>query len=128
MNYDIEIDSMGRGALTWEKKSSNLVNVYLSVKTPKGFLTTDPDFGLDISDIKVVTEITLETLKQRYEQALVWVITARKATQITVVTSLIEGRSDGAKVIVSIIQANGVEMQFTDFIEVGGVSGGFIFP
>ncbi len=128
MNYDIETDSKGQGRLTWNKKKSNLTNVYISLKTPKGSIISDPDFGLDISDIKVVTETTLNTLKQRFEQSLAWMIDARKARQITVETSLIDGRSDGVNVRVTIIQIDGQKMQFTEFIEVGGVSGSYIFP
>lgn len=120
MNYDIEIDEKGRGQLTWNKKKNNLVNVYLSVKTPKGSVTTDPDFGLDISDIKKVTENTLDTIKQRFENALNWMISARKAKSIEVETSLIDNRSDGVKVKVTIVELSGVEMQFVDFVQVGG--------
>ena len=120
MNYDIEIDEKGRGRLTWNKKSSNLVNVYLSVKTPKGFLTTDPEFGLDISDIKKVTENTIDTLKQRFEKALEWMISARKARSVDVEVSLLQNRSDGVKIKVTIVELSGVKMQFVDFVQVGG--------
>lgn len=128
MNFDIEIDSQGRGQLTWEKKKTNLANVYLSVKTRKGAITSDPEFGLDISDIKVVTETTIETIKQRYEKALEWLIPARKAREITVSVTEHQQISGAVNVTVTMIQINGVEMQFVDFVEVGGVSGNFISP
>lgn len=128
MNFDIEIDSQGRGELTWEKKKTNLVNIYLSVKTRKGAITSDPEFGLDISDIKVVTETTIETIKQRYENALSWMIPARKAREMTVVVTKHQQVSGAVNVTVTMIQVNGVKMQFVDFVEVGGVSGNFIFP
>ncbi len=128
MNFGIEIQENGRGRMTWERRPNSLVNVYWSVKTPKGTFFADPDFGLDLSDVKKVTPSTVDTIIQRYEQALNWMIDARKARAISVDSSIPNGENNRIDVTVEIIEMDGTVMQFTTFVEVGGVSGGFVFP
>jgi phage gp46-like protein len=128
MNFGIEIQENGRGRMTWERRQNALVNVYWSVKTPKGSFFADPDFGLDLSDVKKVTPSTVDTIIQRYEQALSWMIDARKARAISVNASIPNGENNRIDVTVEIVEMDGTVMQFATFVEVGGVSGGFVFP
>lgn len=128
MNFGIEIQEDGRGRMTWERRQNALVNVYWSVKTPKGSFFADPDFGLDLSDVKKVTPSTVDTIIQRYEQALNWMIDARKARAISVDASIPNGENNRIDVTVEIVEMDGTVMQFATFVEVGGVSGGFVFP
>jgi hypothetical protein len=125
MNFGLEIDENGTGKLTWEKKKSNLDNAYYSVKVPKGSMVSDPDFGLDLKGTEKAVEGILNIIKQRYEQALSWMIDARKASKITVETSFLNKGS--VKVLINIIDIEGVPMQFTDFVPVGGASNDFTF-
>ncbi len=128
MNFGIEIDEFGQGRMTWERRQSALVNVYWSVKTPKGAFFADPDFGLDLTDIKKVTESTVDTIIQRYEQALNWMIDARKARLVTVTAFIPPNDNNRINVRVEVVEMDGTTMQFATFVEVGGVSGGFVFP
>ncbi len=128
MNFGIEIDNQGRGRMTWEEKQSNLDNVYISVKTPKGALFADPEFGLDLSGVDKITNTTVNTIIQRYEQALEWMIDARKARTITVTANIPSTDVNRINVNVAIIEMEGTEMQFTSFVEVGGVNGSYVFP
>jgi len=127
MNFGIEIGTDGLGRMTWGPRKNALVNVFWALKTPKGAFFSDPDFGLDLTGIdKIVPEI-VDTAVQRYEQALDWMIDAQKARVINV-TGSIPADNSRLDIRVKVVQNDGVTMQFSTFVEVGGVSGGFIFP
>lgn len=122
MNYQIEIDEKGQGYTTWETSKGILNNVFLSVKIKRGSWFKEPDYGLEIRDIKRKTESNRNLLQQRYEEALNWMYDARRASSINVEVT---DRNDGYNVVVDAIGIDGIPMQFTDFVQVGGPSDGF---
>jgi phage gp46-like protein len=84
-----------------------------------------PNFGLNISDIKKLTDDKIELIKGRYEQALSWIVDIGKARSITVYTEKQTGSIDRVNVRVLAIEADGTPVSYDTFKSVGGAEDGF---
>lgn len=84
MDYALTNTVYGGAVMTWDKAPDIRTNIWISLNMKKGSLFVDPDFGLDLSDIKKITDANLLLAKQRIEDALAWMITVGKATSIAV--------------------------------------------
>ncbi len=119
MNFSIIDGAEGTSVLSWDKPTDISGAVYLSYTIKKGALFTAPDFGLDLSDIKKVTDNNLVIIKQRLEQALNWMLITEKARAVSITVekdNIVYGR---VNITTEIIQSDSVPITIDNFIKVG---------
>ena len=119
MNFNIVQGSEGIAELDWAKPTDIFTNVFISMNVQKGSLFTDPNFGLDLSDIKKVTDSKVLLIEKRIIAALSWLLEVGKARALKVVVQknqLVYNRVD---IKIEIIQADNVPFTIDSFIIVG---------
>jgi hypothetical protein len=85
-----------------------------------------PDFGLDLSNIKQISDETVALLKQEIEKTLAWLIDANIASQINVTTAPSTDDRNTINARIEVIQLDQIPMLFTGFVCVAGPSQGFV--
>lgn len=84
MHFSISENTNGVASFAWASPTTIFENVYLSLNIAQGTLFTDPNFGLNLRDIKTVSEQNIEIIHDRIIGALNWMLTTEKARAIKV--------------------------------------------
>jgi len=119
MNFSIAQAEDGLARLSWDKPTDIRTNVYYSLNIRKGDLINAPSFGLDLSDIRKVTDNNITVIKQRLEQALGWLLTTGKARALKIKVQKNNLDIHRVDVQIDIIQSDSVPVTITNFIKVG---------
>jgi len=125
MDFAITVDNNGNADILWTKPEDITTNIYLSLNITKGLLFNKPSFGLNLNDIKKITDKNIEKIKQRIENALQWLIDVGKAKSILVTVerdTIVDTRINYK---IEAIQADGLPVIVTNFRDVGGPADGF---
>lgn len=127
MNFEVVEYKNGRAELSWNKPPDISTNIWYSFNTKKGTQFYNKDFGLDLSDIKKVTNNNITAIHQRLVDAVQWLIDLGRAKSIDIIVE--KDLQDNTRVNFSLnaVQADGVPVVIENFIEVGGASNGFAF-
>ena len=125
MDFSIVEGDNGIVEMTWDKPTDISTNIYLSLNIKKGSIFNNPDFGLDLSDIKKVTDNNIDLIKERLEKALQWLIGVGKAKSVIVIVE--KDLKDIYRINYKIeaIQADGIPIVISNFKRVGGPADGF---
>lgn len=125
MNFEISIDSTGRGAMTWDKPSDISTNIWWALNTNTGSLINNPGFGLQIDDIKKVTTNNINLMKQRIESSLQHLLDIGKADAINVIVERDTLDRNRINYKVTAFQADGIPIVVDGFKTIGGPSSSF---
>lgn len=128
MNFNVTIYKDGRSELSWDKSQDIGNNIYYSIHIKKGTLFNDPNFGLDLKDIKKITVNNIVLIKQRIENALKWILDLGRAKSILVKVEKDLQNINRINYSVDAVQADGIPVLTENYIEVGGAQNGFTFP
>lgn len=109
----------GTSVMSWTRPQNIGGAVYLSYTIKKGSLFSSPDFGLDLSDIKKVTDNNLEIIKSRLQQALNWMLVAEKARAISIEVERDNINYGRVNVRTEVIQSDSQPILIDNFITVG---------
>jgi len=126
MNFAIEFDSNGNPTMVWDKPIDISTNVWLSLNVTKGSLFNYKEFGLDLSDIKKVTENNLSLIEQRLNAALKWLIDTKKAKSVDIIVERDDIDIYRVNYKVTVEQSDGIPVTVTSFRTVGGTGYGII--
>ena len=119
MNFNTVQGADGVAELGWAKPSDIFPNVFNAMNVKKGSLFTAPNFGLDLSDIKKVTESKVKLIEKRIRAALSGLLETGKARAVKVVVqknNLVYNRVD---VKIEVIQADNIPITIDSFVIVG---------
>lgn len=119
MNFSITQAEEGLSRWSWDKPDDIRAAVYYSLNIHKGELITAPNFGLDLSDIKKVTDNNIDTIKQRIQQALDWLLIVEKARAIKITVQKNNLNRWRVDTRIEIIQSDSVPITIDNFITVG---------
>lgn len=119
MNFAIVEGAEGTSILSWNKPSDISGAVYLSYNIKRGELFTDPDFGLDLSDIRKITDQNIEIIKQRILEATNWMLVTEKARAISVEVERDNLTFNRVNIATEIIQSDSVPIILNNFVTVG---------
>lgn len=84
MDFSIIQGDNGRLKMSWDKPADITTNIFSSITIKKGSFFSNPDFGLDLSDIRLVTDENINEIKDRFYSALKWLIDSGKAKSVKV--------------------------------------------
>lgn len=84
MDFSIVQGDNGRLKMSWDKPADITTNIFSSITIKKGSFFSNPDFGLDLSDIRLVTDENINEIKDRFYSALKWLIDSGKAKSVKV--------------------------------------------
>lgn len=127
MNFNV-ITVNGKAVPTYDKATDirpdvyNALNIRKRSPTQRGSWFMFPDFGLDLSNIKVVTNETVALFKQEIEKALAYLIDALKVARLVVTTEVDPQDRNRINARIEIIQLSQIPMLFVAFVCVGGPS------
>lgn len=127
MNFNV-ITVNGKAVPTYDKAPDirptvyNTLNIRKRSSTQRGSWFMFPDFGLDLSNIKVVTNETVALFKQEIEKALAYLIDALKVARLVVTTEVDPTDRNRINARIEIIQLDEIPMIFVAFVCVGGPS------
>jgi phage gp46-like protein len=125
MNFGIKVSNNGKGEMIWAKPTDISTNVWWTMNIDKGSMFNNPNFGLDISDIRKITTNALRVFKQRSEDALKWLLTVGKASSIAVTVEKDDLDLNRINWQIDITQADGIPITMSSFRTIGGPSNGF---
>lgn len=125
MDFQIVQGNNGVADIDWVKSDGITNAVYLSIMIQKGTLFNKPNFGLDLSDIKKLTDDKIPLIQGRCEQALKWMVDIGKARSFEV--SVLKNTKAIGRVDISarVIKADGTPVDVDTFRTVGGPPDGF---
>lgn len=130
MNFEVKSVN-GKLTMTYEKETSvqgplgMTLNIVKESLTNRGSWFMNPDFGLDLSNIQVVTNETVILLQQEITRSLAWLIDALKVARLVVDTEMHPTDRNTINVRIEVIQLDQIAMVFVGFVCVGGPSPGF---
>ena len=125
MNFGIKVSNNGKGEMTWAKPTDISTNVWWTMNIDKGSMFNNPNFGLDIKDIRKITTNALRVFKQRSEDALKWLLTVGKASSIVVTVEKDDIDLNRINWQIDITQADGIPITMSSFRTIGGPSNAF---
>ena len=129
MDFKIISDiEAGTAQMSWDKADDITGNIYFSLNIVPGTMFNLPDFGLKLSDIKKITTANITLIHQRITNALQWLIDVGKATKIDVLVERDQTDLNRINIKVEAKQADGTELAYSEFKEVGGPSDDFVTP
>ena len=115
----------GEMEMSWDKPTDITNLLYFSLNIVKGSLFNNPEFGLDLSDIKKVTAEKIDLIRSRVEKALKWITDIGKASSITVQVEKNTQSVGRVDIFIKAIQSTGTPVELSTFRSVGGASDGF---
>ncbi len=125
MDFSITPDNDGIPQMSWTKETTVSTNVFYTFNVRRGTFFQNPTFGIDLSDIKKVTDNTVELIKERLINACSWLLGVGRAKSIDVIVEKDTTDITRINYKVDITQADGFPVTVTDFITVGGASDDF---
>jgi len=125
MDFALEQDANGLVKMSWEK-STNIFNlIWFSLNIPVKFQFNNPNFGIDLSDIKKLTDDKIALIQGRYEKALQWIVDIGKANSMNIDVEKDTNITGRVNIRVVMIQADGTPVPYDTFKAVGGPEDGF---
>lgn len=121
MDFSIDIGINGQGTMTFDKATTIMNNVWLSLIIDRGSWFFNPDFGSRLYLLKRAknTEHTAALAREYSREALQWLLDTGRATEIQVHSQRDRTRDiHRLKLLVEVTQANGERVSFQTFVEV----------
>jgi hypothetical protein len=125
MDFAIIQGPNGQAEMSWDKPTNIGNLLYFSINIKKGTLFDNPNFGLDLSDIKKLTNEKIPLIQERVEKAVKWILDIGKAKEITVVVEKNTQAIGRVDIYIKAIQADGTPVEYSTFRSVGGSADGF---
>jgi len=125
MDFALQQGANGTTEMSWDKSTDIFNLLWFSVNLPKGSMFNLPDFGLNLSDIKKLTDDKIELIKGRLEKSTQWIIDIGKAKSITVIVEKNTQSIGRVDIFLSAIEADGTPVDVNTFRTVGGPEDGF---
>ena len=122
MDFAIIQGKNGVSEMSWVKSTDIGNLLYFSINIQKGTLFNDPDFGLDLSDLKKVTDSTVDIIKNRIEKAVKWIVDIKRAVYIDVIIEKNLQTIGRIDISVTALQADGTPVELKTFRSVGGAA------
>ena len=122
MDFAIIQGKNGVSEMSWEKSTDIGNLLYFSINIQKRTLFNDPDFGLDLSDLKKVTDSTVDIIKNRIEKAVKWIVDIKRAVYIDVIIEKNLQTIGRIDISVTALQADGTPVELNTFRSVGGAA------
>lgn len=120
MDFALDINDTGAD-MTFDKDTSILNNIYLSLMVDKGSFFQDPDFGSRLYLLKrsKSVERTASLAKDYCKEALQWMIDTGKALRFDLFTQIDKQIATGRlKIQIIATESNGNQVEFTLFKEI----------
>jgi len=121
MDFSIVQEKNGIADISWEKPTTIFNLLWFSINIVRGTIFNNPTFGLDLSDIKKLTDDKIEIITARYQAALKWIIDIGKARSIDVIVEKNTQSIGRIDILVSAIQADGTPVELSTFRSVGSI-------
>jgi len=122
MDFAINIDNQtGTGQMTFEKATTIMNNIYLSLMIRRGSFFADPAFGsrLHLLEREKNTDRTAQLAVGYAKEALQWLIDTGKATAVDVYAERDKTQNiNRLKLLVEVTQKNGERVPYSTFIKV----------
>jgi phage gp46-like protein len=122
MDFAITIDNLtGLGAMTFEKATTIMNNIYLSLTVQQGSFFADPSFGsrLYLLQREKNTETTARLAVGYCREALQWLLDTKKANAIDVYSQRDRTQDlNRLKLLIEVTPISGPIVPFTKFINV----------
>lgn len=121
MDFAIDIDDSGLGGMTFDKATTIMNNVYLSLMIDRGSWFFNPEFGSRLYLLKRAknTEQTAALAREYCKEALQWLLDTGKATAVQVYSERDRTQDlHRLKLLVEVTQANAEQVTFQTFVEV----------
>jgi len=120
MDFALQIDG-GQAAMTFDKETTIVNNIYLSLMVKKGSFFYNPSFGSRLHELKREknTPATARKAEDYCREALQWLLDTGKAIKIDIYTERdIAQDPHRLKLLIEVTPANGPIIPFSTFIEV----------
>ncbi|KUG24581.1 hypothetical protein ASZ90_005611 [hydrocarbon metagenome] len=121
MDFAITIDSSGLGQMTFDKATTLINNIYISLKVRQGSFFADLTLGsrLYLLERAKNTEATARLAIDYCKEALQWMIDAGKISKVDVYTERDRTQDlHRLKLLIEVTPISGPTVAFTTFIEV----------
>jgi phage gp46-like protein len=122
MDFAITIDSAGLGQMTFDKATTIMNNIYLSLVVARGSFFADTSFGsrLHLLQRAKNTDTTMRLAVDYCKEALQWMIDSGKASKVDVYAQRDRQQDlNRLKLLIEVTPYSGAEpVAFTTFIEV----------
>ena len=125
MDFAIVQGNNGVAEMSWDKPTNISNLLYFSVSLPQGLMFNLPNFGLNLLDIKKLTDDKIELIQGRVEKAVQWIIDIGKARSIDVLVEKNAQAVGRVDIQIRAIQADGTPVSLDTFRSVGGPADGF---
>lgn len=116
MGYKV-IMNQGHPELTWEQETTILTDMVLSILVPRGAFFHDPNFGLPELPKKLTPE-NIPLVRQRFQEALQWLINTGKAKSIDIIAEQDEDWPNRVNIAARAVQSNDQLVTYETFVEV----------
>jgi len=121
MDFALDINTAGAADMTYDKESSIMNNIYLSLMIDKGSFFQDQDFGSRLYLLKRSKNVaeTARLARDYCHEALQWMIETGKAIKFEINTELekLTG-TDRLKIHIIATESNGNQVEFSTFKEI----------
>lgn len=122
MDFAITINNAtGLGQMTFDKATTIINNVYLSLMIKRGSFFADPEFGsrLHLLQRAKNTDQTMQLAIGYAKEALQWLIDTGKAIAVDVYAERDRTQNiNRLKLLIEVTQANGQTVPYSHFVEV----------
>jgi len=121
MDFALQIDNRGQAAMTFDKETTIVNNIYLSLMVKKGSFFYDTTFGSRLHELarEKNTPGTARKAEDYCREALQWLLDTGKATRIDVYTERDPAQDPHRlKLLGEATPANGPAVPFSTFINV----------
>ncbi len=125
MNFALEPGPNGTTVMSWDKPTTIFNEVWFSINTPYGSIINLPKFGLNLSDIKKLTDDKPALIQGRVEKCLQWIIDIGLGVsmEVSVLKSdAVVGRVD---INAKVTESDGTVIDVDTFRTVGGPADDF---
>jgi hypothetical protein len=128
MDFAIVQGQDGVAEMSWSKNVDQSTSVFLSLNIKKGTMFNNVGFGLDLSDIKKVTNNNIDLIRQRYQQALQWMSNTGRVKNLNIIVERDTTEYNRINAKVEITQANNEVITYLEWRSIGGPSTSFVYP
>ena len=117
-DFQIDITNPVEPGLTYDKETTVINNIYLSLAIKKGSFFQNTELGSLLHTIKKIIPTTPNLVIDYINQALKWIVDAGRITDLEVISEIDDNVMNRVNFKVTATQANGLLVTFTNFVSV----------
>jgi phage gp46-like protein len=118
IDFKLDITNPTEPGFTFEKESTVINNIYLSIVVKKGSFFQNPTFGSLLHTIKKIVPTTPDLVIDYIKQALKWIQDIGRITSLDVISEIDNDVMNRVNFKISATQADGLIVTFSSFVAV----------